>query len=819
MSWDWNDRDLLKWAKKTLPEFLLASMQDPDDRQKVLARTPWECFTVTVTEAEIDGEVTLTGKKCQALLTFDLDIGMRVLIERRVQYPSKENPDGLVAFWSGVVQLSHFEKDRIKPHIVTKLDDVHREVAQEVEWYMKEGMGRQYVWHALARWQAYAVKKWCSVEPSEIEDPYSNPLIPPDFPPYLLEVRRREEEDARHELELRQRGLLDDESLLAKSLARDIKTAASSRGSAVVDSVSSEREPVFIGKKEVEVAYESPSVSDIEDEDDGEAGEWELDKHTMQFRRKGAVPSMRFFSRYPFLPPMLYGVGGPSTHWLPPGDFATAHPEWQSSIETREKGRLTALDIILDKAKKRREELEKLANGQQIVIRALELCTAIEQGDFLKALGKLDEQTVSCPHPETGRCASHYCIDKGSKELLQMVIETRADLNLKDAFGQTPLMLAARQGDAELSKILLDAGADATEEDILGRSAADMVKVAVVEDGPLKNWREKMTADAVPEDPTKKTKALKDMIDEKERPKKYGVMLLVAITHRDVRTAESSIEAGGDVQMLDERGDSALLLLAKGKWKEQEGLQIRLTEKIHKAGGNINFQNLSGNTPLLYAAHRGNSRLTVALLGLQADPALTNSEGNTALMYAAHGGHEGLCTQLLEAFASSSLKNTFGLTAEQMATRRGFRSCAVLIQAYELAPKKLGESQEEPRKKEKKKDPPKAFDYSKWDALEKEMEEDEQIEENVRIREAQLAAKRPTPKVDDMGPEAFGLPADTPWPPTDAARHRKGPFDYSRWNKICDDVERKDAVEERYDHLQQNPQYEWRDGQKCRVLF
>jgi len=65
---------------------------------------------------------------------------------------------------------------------------------------------------------------------------------------------------------------------------------------------------------------------------------------------------------------------------------------------------------------------------------------------------------------------------------------------------------------------------------------------------------------------------------------------------------------------------------------------------------------------------------------------------------------------------------------------------------------------------------------------------------------------------------SIGLPADTPWPPTTATQSR-GPFDYSRWDKICNDVERRDAVEERYDYLQKNPKYEWRNGERCRILF
>lgn len=60
---------------------------------------------------------------------------------------------------------------------------------------------------------------------------------------------------------------------------------------------------------------------------------------------------------------------------------------------------------------------------------------------------------------------------------------------------------------------------------------------------------------------------------------------------------------------------------------------------------------------------------------------------------------------------------------------------------------------------------------------------------------------------------AFAL---SPLPPTAG---RKGAFDYSRWDKIVDDIEKRDQVRERYDQLQKNPQYEWRDGQKMQVIF
>ena len=125
----------------------------------------------------------------------------------------------------------------------------------------------------------------------------------------------------------------------------------------------------------------------------------------------------------------------------------------------------------------------------------------------------------------------------------------------------------------------------------------------------------------------------------------------------------------------------------RNKWKDSQGLQIRLANKAFKAGADMSFQNLQGNSALHFASHRGHLELVDLLLALKANPRLTNSEGNTPLMYAAHSGHEEVCAALLEAAAPVDVKNRAGLNAQMMAERRGFKSCAALVHAYALAPK------------------------------------------------------------------------------------------------------------------------------------
>ena len=125
----------------------------------------------------------------------------------------------------------------------------------------------------------------------------------------------------------------------------------------------------------------------------------------------------------------------------------------------------------------------------------------------------------------------------------------------------------------------------------------------------------------------------------------------------------------------------------KSKWKDSQGLQSRLVNKVYKAGASVNFQNLQGNSGLHFACHRGSLELTNLLLSLKANPRLSNSEGNTPLMYAAHSGHEEVCAALLEAGSPVEVKNRAGLTAQAMAERKNFKSIAALIHAYLLAPK------------------------------------------------------------------------------------------------------------------------------------
>ena len=69
-----------------------------------------------------------------------------------------------------------------------------------------------------------------------------------------------------------------------------------------------------------------------------------------------------------------------------------------------------------------------------------------------------------------------YAIQKRQTNIIQTLIEKKADLNWKDSFNTTALMYAASDGQESIVKMLLDKGADATIKDKQGNDALSAAK-------------------------------------------------------------------------------------------------------------------------------------------------------------------------------------------------------------------------------------------------------------------------------------------------------------------------------------------------------
>jgi len=395
--------------------------------------------------------------------------------------------------------------------------------------------------------------------------------------------------------------------------------------------------------------------------------------------------------------------------------------------------------------------------------RAKKLHEAIVNSNFLEAFKLLESDIVNTPVGDEGLHSIHSAIQSGSPDMLAMVIKAQADVGRKDALGRIPLMMALKRGSIPLTKQLLEAGAFELAED------------------PGESLKEKLSQcldfRTAPE--------LLELIDTKERPRRHGRTLIKTIL-RDARTAEAALDAGASPTFPDERGDLPLHLLARAKYQEESA--VRLLQKLVKARADINAANPRGETPLLFASHRGGLIFAEALLQLRADPSLSNQEGSTALMYAAHGGHEDICKALLEAFAPAAVVNQHGLTAEEMATKRGFRRLGAIIAAHAMAPKRPEDVQQVD---------------AKADKAEKAHEAEKMKDKNFDMEEVFRAMR--------------------PFEVQKIARGQVKSFDeYQKWEQIVEQLEQQEEaqeVEDRRQSLEKHPEYIWKNGVQMRVML
>lgn len=185
---------------------------------------------------------------------------------------------------------------------------------------------------------------------------------------------------------------------------------------------------------------------------------------------------------------------------------------------------------------------------------------------------------------------------------------------------ETALVVAARRGNLEIVKILLNAGAD---------------------------------------------------INAKT---KYGDTSLTAATHFcHPYIAEYLIEQGADVNAKNDGFGSTPLMLAS------ECNDLEIVKTLIKKGAKIDEKNKSGGTSLMAASAKGHGEIVQSLIRLGADVNLTESRGNDALQYAVYRGHLSVVKALLENGAMPNRKNQSGMLPLHVAIYQNNSSIAKLL--------------------------------------------------------------------------------------------------------------------------------------------
>ncbi|KAG1695008.1 hypothetical protein DVH05_020938 [Phytophthora capsici] len=170
-------------------------------------------------------------------------------------------------------------------------------------------------------------------------------------------------------------------------------------------------------------------------------------------------------------------------------------------------------------------------------------------------------------------------------------------------------------------------------------------------------------------------------------------LLMIGVRSNDLVFCKMLLDAGADINFKTEKRTYALLLAAQKGWEDmtrfllerganEESKNMALIPAAHfghlpvvkmllETGGDQNYANKKGTTPLMRAAQEGRDAVVRFLIEKGADTCASNNEGMTALMLAAQRGHANIATTLMKSGSNVNKQTRQGSTALLLAAKRG----------------------------------------------------------------------------------------------------------------------------------------------------
>jgi ankyrin repeat protein len=267
--------------------------------------------------------------------------------------------------------------------------------------------------------------------------------------------------------------------------------------------------------------------------------------------------------------------------------------------------------------------------------------------------------------PRIGITGIHLAASFGLTKSLSMLLKLRADINLKDISGHTPLLSAAKNGHYQVVRLLLKQQKIDTEaKDILGRTpllwAAKCGHNRVVELLLQKHADVEATGNVCSMPGwfcgTSHLASLEWLLDNDndiDRDHDNGrTPLLWAVQGSHYEVVSLLLTWNANVEARDSFGRTSLSVASEIGHKEIVKLLIG-NEKVH-----IDGKDKDGWSPLFWAAKKGHKDVVEMLLVNGANPNAKDDCGRTALYWAANKGHAGVFTLLYTLEADSGTKNT-----------------------------------------------------------------------------------------------------------------------------------------------------------------
>jgi len=255
--------------------------------------------------------------------------------------------------------------------------------------------------------------------------------------------------------------------------------------------------------------------------------------------------------------------------------------------------------------------------------------------------------------PEYECTPLHEAARRGNLETMKSLIETGADMNAQDSRGWTPLHVAVGTGRWEIAEYLLANDADANVQSHNGRTPLhlaaewgedDVLELLLTHDADIEvrmhEGRTALHAAAEWGQASKAALLVAHGADVEARTVYGNTPLLCSLDFREPNVATLLLASGADPCASNDANDAGLHYAT-------DDVLIPVAEQLIVAGLDVNVANDAGETPLYGAARDGALQIVELLLVHGADPHATKPDGRTSLHAAAFQGHAAIVDLLM----------------------------------------------------------------------------------------------------------------------------------------------------------------------------
>ena len=286
----------------------------------------------------------------------------------------------------------------------------------------------------------------------------------------------------------------------------------------------------------------------------------------------------------------------------------------------------------------------------------LALASCFGRTETVRYLAGLKEVDVNYLGDE-GFTALHWAGQKNHPEVVQVLIDAGADIEVKDEEGYSPLLRVSKSGALNVVKMLVEAGADVCVTDNKGRTCL----IFAAHKGHTETVRYLV--------------GLKD-VDVNQSGDEVCSALRRAVVGNHADVVQVLIDAGADIETKDQKGRSPLHNAGSSG-------ALDVLKTLVKAGADVCVTDSTGRTCLIFAAHRGHTETVRYLVGLKdVDVNHVDTTGWPALRHAAVRNHPDVVQVLIDAGADIETRDNHDRTPLLVASQCGnLRVVKVLVKA------------------------------------------------------------------------------------------------------------------------------------------